>query len=210
MKVLTEYHGTAIVLQLRRERYGGVHFHEVRHGQSLSMLMGAKGSQEGAASPSRRRRSSVQQRTRLWRSVRAASPRPDPVPGFLALRSPVVGGLPLGRHHDEHGATVVRVLFQTDEGCRHACHPRIAAPPAGLGPCSGRYGRLAWDTEEASMAPRTCQRALVKPRSPTRASPAVSNAPFNRNTHRMRSVRTSSSKFFCRSALPCRPSLQTI
>ena len=46
-------------------------------------------------------------------------------------------------------------------------------------------------TGESAIAPRTCQRALVRPRSSTSASPAASREPLSRKTSRIRSVTAS-------------------
>jgi len=49
--------------------------------------------------------------------------------------------------------------------------------------------------EDASAtAPSTCQRALVRPRSATRRSPAASSSPFSRNTSRISSVTRASAR----------------
>jgi hypothetical protein len=49
-----------------------------------------------------------------------------------------------------------------------------------------------WATESGglSIAPRICQRALVRPRSAVSPSPAASRHPFNRKVSRINSVRT--------------------
>ncbi len=102
-------------------------------------------------------------------------------PALLPCDGRSIGSLSPFRRHDQHGPAVMRIGFETDE----AVGPHVvdqALNGLRVRPMLRAIWATGCGTGERAIAPSTCHRALVRPRSPTSASPAASRSPFMRKT----------------------------